>query len=292
VTDNGRLADYLALTKPRLSLLSVLTAMAAYAAARQPHEPWRWWWVFLGTTLAAFGVAALNQWLEADTDAHMRRTAGRPIPAGRIATGSAFVLGALMCTASLMLLYAMVSALSALFALLTMFFYLGWYTPAKRHSRFSTEIGAVAGALPPLIGWTAGSDGLGPLGWMLFGILFFWQIPHFMAIAWMYRGDYSAVHFPNLAVRDPSGQRVASWSLICTILLLAVSLAPVALRLDTWRYAIIAAAGGLWMLARAIRFLGPRDRDRSARGLFLVTLAYLPLVLGALVLDRALYYPL
>lgn len=291
MTAEARLEDYLALTKPRLSLLSVLTAMAAYAAARQPHEPWRWLWVFLGTSLAAGGVAALNQWLEADTDAHMRRTANRPIPAGRVATGSAFVLGGLMCSASLMLLYAMVSALSALFTLLTIVAYLGWYTPAKRRSLFSTEIGAVAGALPPLIGWTAGSDGLGPLGWVLFGLLFFWQIPHFMAIAWTYRTDYSAVHFPMLPVRDPSGRRVAAWSLVAGVLLVAVSLVPVALRLDTWRYGLVAAGAGAWLLVRAVQFLRPQTRDPAARALFRVTLGYLPVVLGALVLDRVGFFP-
>lgn len=291
MTAEARLEDYLALTKPRLSLLSVLTAMAAYAAARQPHEPWRWLWVFVGTSLAAGGVAALNQWLEADTDAHMRRTADRPIPAGRVATGSAFVLGALMCSASLMLLYAMVNALSALFTLLTIFAYLGWYTPAKRRSPLSTEIGALAGALPPLIGWTAGSDGLGPLGWVLFGLLFFWQIPHFMAIAWTYRSDYSAVHFPMLPVRDPSGRRVAAWSLAAGALLVAVSLAPVLLRLDTWRYGLVAAGAGAWLLARAVQFLRPQTRDPAARALFRVTLGYLPIVLGALVLDRVCFFP-
>lgn len=285
------MSDYLALTKPRLSLLSVLTAMAAYAAARQPHEAWRWLWVFLGTALAAGGVAALNQWLEADTDAHMRRTADRPIPAGRVATGSAFLVGGLMCTAALMLLFALVNALSALFTLLTILCYVGWYTPAKRRSRFSTEIGALAGALPPLIGWTAGSDGLGPLGWALFAILLFWQIPHFMAIAWIYRGDYSAVHFPMLPVRDPAGGRVATWSLVCTVLLVASSLAPLALHKDTWRYGIIAAAAGIWILARAGAFLQRGHRDGAARALFRVTLAYLPIVLGALVLDRVIYFP-
>ncbi|HEY3756699.1 MAG TPA: heme o synthase [Opitutaceae bacterium] len=290
MTEHRGLSDYLQLTKPRLSLLSVLTTMAAYASARVPHEPRRWLWVFVGTSLAAFGVAALNQYLEADTDAHMRRTADRPLPAGRIPTGSAFVLGGLMCIFALMLMYAMVSAIAALFTLLTIVAYLGWYTPAKRRSRFSTEIGAIAGALPCLIGWTAGADNLAALGWIQFGILLFWQIPHFMAIAWTYRGDYSAVHFPMLSVRDPSGRSVAAWSFVATALLVMVSLLPVCLRLDTWRYAAIAALAGGWILVKAAAFLRPADRDRTARSLFHVTLAYLPIVLGALVLDRALFF--
>jgi protoheme IX farnesyltransferase len=291
VTKPGTFSDYLELTKPRLSLLSVLTAMAAYAAARSPHEPLRYLWVLIGTALAAGGVAVLNQWLEVDTDAQMHRTADRPIPSGKIPTGSAFILGALMCTASLMLLFGLVNALSAGFTLLTIFAYLGCYTPAKRRSRWSTEIGAVAGALPPLIGWAAGADRLAPLGWALFAMLFFWQIPHFMAIAWIHRKDYSAVHFPMLPVRDSSGRWVSGWSLINAVLLVAASLIPVYLGLDTRYYGGVAAAAGVLILICALRFLPSAGRDRAARQLFLATIAYLPVVLGALVLDRVVFFP-
>src|ERR1019366_8626793 len=142
-----------------------------------------------GTALAAGGVASLNQWMERDTDALMKRTAQRPIPTGKVASGSAFVLGWLMCIAALFLLFATVNPLAALFTLLTIVAYLGWYTPAKRFTRWSTEIGAVAGAFPPLIGWAAAEGRVTALGWILFGILFCWQIPHFMAIAWIHRRD-------------------------------------------------------------------------------------------------------
>jgi protoheme IX farnesyltransferase len=291
VSDTGTFSDYLELTKPRLSLLSVLTAMAAYAAARSPHEPLRYLWVLLGTGLAAGGVAALNQWMEVETDGQMVRTADRPIPSGKIATGSAFILGALMVTAALMLLFGLVNALSAGFTLLTIVAYLGCYTPAKRRSRWSTEIGAVAGALPPLIGWAAGADRLTPYGWSLFAILFFWQIPHFMAIAWVHRKDYSAVHFPMLPVRDASGHWVSSWSLINTVLLVAASLAPLYLGMDTRVYGVVACTAGAFLLICALRFMVPSTRDKAARQLFLATIAYLPVVLGALVLDRVIYYP-
>ena len=140
-----------------------------------------------------------------------------------MATGSAFILGILMCIASLFLIFAKVNSLAALFTLLTIFAYLGWYTPAKRRSRWSTEIGALAGAFPPLIGWAAGEGQISALGWILFGVLLFWQIPHFMAVAWLYRKDYSAVHFPMLPVRDETGARVATWSLINTVVLVVVS---------------------------------------------------------------------
>ena len=282
----AKFSDYLELTKPRLSLLSVLTALAAYAAARPVHSTSQLVLLILGTSLAAGGVAALNQWLESDTDALMKRTADRPIPAGKIATGSAFVVGGLMCVAALFILFSRVGYLCAGMALLTMVAYLCWYTPAKRWSRWSTEIGAVAGALPPLIGWTAAEGRVSALGWIFFGLLFFWQIPHFMAIAWTYRRDYSVVHFPMLSVRDEKGGIVAAWSLATTLGLVAVSVLPWALGLATGWSGGVAVAGGLWFIVRAGIFLRAEGRDAAARKLFLCSIAYLPLVLGALVADR------
>jgi len=286
----ARFSDFLELTKPRLSLMSVLTAIIGYLAARPAHTFPRLIWVALGTSLAAGGVATLNQWLERDTDARMTRTAQRPIPSGKIPTGSAFVLGALMCTFALMLGFGAINHLTALFMLLTIIAYLACYTPAKRWTRWSTEIGAVAGAFPPLIGWAAGEGRISALGWILFGILFFWQIPHFMAVSWTHRRDYSAVNFPMPSVRDETGRWAAGWSLINTLLLIAVSLLPVYLKLDSVWYAAAAAGCGCWFLWRAIGFLNPNNRDSAARYLFLVSIAYLPLVLGALVLDRIIFF--
>lgn len=287
----ARFGDYLELTKPRLSLLSVLTALVGYLAAKPPFDGLKLTLLVVGTSLAAAGVAALNQWLEHDTDARMKRTATRPIPAGKIPTGSAFVLGVLMCIASLFLLFALVDEWAAFFTLLTIFSYLGWYTPAKRRSRWSTEIGAIAGAFPPLIGWSAGEGTVTALGWILFGVLFFWQIPHFMAIAWTYRRDYSAVDFPMLPVRDEAGGKVAVWSLINTVALVVVSVLPHFLGLTTWFYTAIAAATGGWFLWCAIIFLRRDSRDAAARKLFFCSIAYLPIALGALVVDRLVFVP-
>ena len=287
----ARFSDYLELTKPRLSLLSVLTALVGYYAARPAHDPAQVLCLAVGASLAAGGVAALNQWSERETDARMRRTADRPIPAGRIAGGSAYVLGWGMCFIALALLFYQVGRLSALFTLLTIASYLGWYTPAKRSSRWSTEIGAIAGALPPLIGWSAAAGDVTALGWILFGVMFFWQIPHFMAIAWTYRRDYSAVNFPMLPVRDESGTKVARWSFVATVALVALSLLPVALGLDGPWYAGAAALAGAGFLWRAAGFLRPEGRDGSARRLFLFSLAYLPVLLGSLVADRLLHHP-
>jgi len=281
--------DYLELTKPRLSLLSVLTAMVGYYATRPESNPLKFVLLLVGTSLAAGGVAALNQWLEVDTDAQMQRTAHRPLPTGKVPTGSAFVLGWLMCIAALFLLFAKVDHLAALFTLLTIVSYLGWYTPAKRSSAWSTEIGAIAGAFPPLIGWCAGEGRVTSLGWILFGVLFFWQMPHFMAIAWTYRRDYSTVHFPMLPVRDESGRRVAAWSFVNTIALVIVSLLPVVLGQATKAYGLAAAVCGAWFVWRAIVFLQPAQRDVAAKKLFFASIIYLPLVLGALVADRLLF---
>jgi heme o synthase len=288
---HARFGDYVELTKPRLSLLSVLTAMVGYFAARPSHGMAKVAFLAVGTSLAAGGVAALNQWIESDTDARMQRTAQRPIPAGKIAGGSAYVLGWAMCFIALIIIFTQVGRLAALFTLLTIASYLGWYTPAKRWSRWSTEIGAIAGAFPPLIGWSAAEGSVSALGWILFGILFFWQIPHFMAIAWTYRKDYSAVNFPMLPVRDEAGGKVAAWSFIATVLLVAVSLLPPFLKLSSIGYALAAAVMGAFFLWRAAAFLRPAGRDLAARRLFLFSLAYLPIVLGALVADRLIIHP-
>jgi heme o synthase len=287
----ARFSDYLELTKPRLSLLSVLTALVGYYAARPAHNPRQVLCLALGASLAAGGVAALNQWSESETDARMHRTADRPIPTGRIAGGSAYVLGWGMCFVALVILFTQVGKLAALFTLLTIASYLGWYTPAKRSSRWSTEIGAIAGAFPPLIGWSAAEGTVSPLGWILFGILFFWQIPHFMAIAWTYRRDYSAVNFPMLPVRDESGTKVARWSFVATVALVVVSLLPAYLGLDSLWYAGAAALAGAGFVWRAAGFLRADGRDASARRLFLFSLAYLPVLLGSLVADRLLHHP-
>lgn len=284
--------DLLELTKPRLSFLSVLTTLVGYAAARPGWHPKEFAFLCVGTCACAGGVAAINQWMETDTDARMERTADRPLPAGRIPPGNAFVLGWGLCAFGLGALFAQVNGLAAFFALATIVSYLALYTPAKRGSRWATEIGAIAGAFPPLIGWAAAEGGIvqvGVLGWILFGILATWQIPHFMAIAWTYRHDYARVNFPMLTTRDPDGGRVARWSLINTIAVVALCLLPSFLGLTTLGYAAVTALLGAWFLARAIAFLKPANRDASAKKLFLCSIAWLPLQLGALVIDR-LYF--
>lgn len=285
----ARFGDYLELTKPRLSMLSVITTLVGYAAARPGWHRAEFWALVAGTCACAGGVAALNQWMESDTDAVMPRTADRPIPSGKVATGSAFVIGIGLCMGGLGVLFTYMHGSAAFFALMTIISYLAIYTPSKRWSRWSTEIGAVAGAFPPLIGWAAATGGVTALGWILFAILFFWQIPHFMAISWTYRKDYGAVNFPMLPVRDSEGGMVARWSFANSVALVVVCLLPQFLGLASTYYTVVTAVLALWFIARAAAFLRPADRDRNARKLFFTTIGWLPLQLGALVADRFLF---
>jgi heme o synthase len=280
---------YLELTKPRLSALSVSTAMLGYLAA-VPHLEWlRTFHVVLGTGLCAAGVAALNQWMELETDALMKRTAGRPLPTGAVQPGTAFVIGWVLCATGLAVLFKLVNGMSAFLGLATIVAYLSIYTPAKRWSRWSTEIGAISGALPPMIGWAAAGRSNPELGWAMFAILYTWQMPHFFSLAWTYRRDYAAAGMPMLSVVDPSGRKVARRAFIWTVLLAVAGASPTLLGYCSWYYFAFAAVLGFWMLRHAVLFLDPARRDTEARRLFRVTLAYLPLLLGALVADRFLF---
>jgi len=282
---------YLELTKPRLSMMSVITAMLGYLAA-VPYSFWDWsrtFYVVLGTACCAGGAAALNMYMERDTDALMQRTADRPLPAGIIAPGSAFVLGWALNIAGLAVLFKFVNGLSAFIALATLVAYLAIYTPAKRWSRWNTEIGAISGALPPMIGWAAAGRSNPLLGWVLFAILYTWQLPHFFSLAWTYRKDYAAAGMPMLSVTDPSGTRLTRWTFIWTVLLAAASALPTLLGYCSWYYFACAAALGLWILKSAFNFLNPAVRETEARRLFHITLGYLPLLLGLLVADRVIF---
>jgi heme o synthase len=282
---------YLELTKPRLSLMSVITAMIGYLAA-VPYSYLDWartGWILLGTGLCAAGVAALNQWMESDLDALMKRTADRPIPAGIIQPGSAFVMGWLLCVAGLAVLFKQVNGMSSFIGLATIVAYLAIYTPAKKWSRWNTEIGAISGALPPMIGWAAAGRSNYALGWNLFAILYTWQMPHFFALAWTYRKDYAAAGMRMISVEDPSGTKVSRRAFIWTVLLVASTVWPTVLGYCTWYYFGGAMVLGLWFLKSAFIFLNPEKRDTEARRLFFISIIYLPLVLGLLVADRFIF---
>ena len=286
VESKSHLLALLELTRPRLSMLSVITAIVGYLAAQPQRDLSLLAYLILGTSLAAGGAAALNQWIERDADARMERTRNRPLPSGAVSPGLATAYGLALCIGGDLLLLVGVNGLAAFLALLTQLSYLLAYTPLKKHTPLSAEFGTIPGAIPPLIGWAAAEGGISLLGWLLFAIMVCWQIPHFMAIAWTHRQDYAKAGFQMSTVVEPSGRRSARKSLVFTIGLLVTSLLPTLFGYTTIYYAFVAVAAGLWMLHRALRFCRSEIRDEAARQLFLTSIGYLPLLFAALVLDR------
>jgi protoheme IX farnesyltransferase len=280
------LADYVALAKPRLNVLVVASSAAGYyVGLAGPVEPTGMAAAVLGITLVAAGAAALNQLFERDADARMRRTRLRPLPDGRVSPADAAVFGSVLSAAGVVLLIARANALAALLALATLVVYLAIYTPMKRRTPLAMLVGAVPGALPPLIGWTAARGDITAGGAILFVMVFLWQIPHFIAISWMYREDYAKAGFPMLSVVDLGGQRAGRQALIYAALLVPAGAAPTLLGLTGWAYLAVEIALGLTFLAIAARFAERRD-DASARLLFHGSITYLPLLWLAMLLDK------
>jgi len=280
----GALASYVALTKPRLNVLVVATSAAGYylgADATPDLVPMTQ--TVIGTALVAGGAAVLNQVYERDTDALMRRTRLRPLPDGRVTPGDAVVFGIVLATLGIGLL-AFTGVLAAALAVATLVIYVLVYTPMKRRSTASTLVGAIPGALPPAIGWAAAQHGLGAGGWALFAMVFFWQIPHFMAIAWMYRDDYARAGFPMLPVLEPDGRRAGRHAVAYATLLLPASLVPAFVGVAGSIYFVVALVLGLAMIGLSLRF-SLRRTDETARALFYASITYLPLVLAALILG-------
>src|SRR4051812_26645987 len=239
-----------------------------------------------GTALVAGGAAVLNQVYERDTDALMRRTRMRPLPDGRLTVSDARIFGLALSAIGLAMLAARANLLAASLALATTVIYLTIYTPIKRRSSISTLVGAVPGALPPLIGWAASHGSISAGGAALFAIVFLWQIPHFMAIAWLYRDDYRKAGFPMLPVIEPEGRRTARQAVIYAAALLPVALLPALVGVSGMIYAGVALVLGAALLTLAVRFASTRS-DQSARALFLASIVYLPLLWIAMIANRS-----
>jgi protoheme IX farnesyltransferase len=281
-----KLADYLELTKPRLNLLVVVTSAGGFYLA-SPDAPSLVGMAAasVGTALVAGGAAVLNQVAERDTDALMDRTRSRPLPSDRVSPDDARSFGVVLAAAGIALLGAATSVLAAVLALATIIIYLALYTPLKRRSPLATLVGAIPGALPALIGWTAarGVPSIG--GWVLFAIVFFWQIPHFMAIAWMYRDDYRKARFPMLPVIEPEGRRAGRQAVLYSAALVPVSVAPTIVGVAGFIYLGFAIVLGVMLLGLAIRFYSQRS-DQAARHLFFGSITYLPLIWAAMMIDH------
>ena len=284
---SGFIRDLVELVKARLTLLVLLTtAVGFYLGADSPINFAALLHTVFGTAAAAAGAAALNQWWEYKLDALMHRTRSRPVPAGRMRPRDAVVLGAALSIFGVAYLAFVCNALSAALAAITIIVYIFAYTPLKLVSTFNTALGAVPGAIPPMIGWAAARGTLNAGAWMLFAILFFWQLPHFFAIAWMYRDDYARAGFQMISSDDRTGERSASQSVFFCMLLFIVAGLPAFLGIATVFYLLAELVLGGVFIAVAMRFLKTRATS-DARRLFITSIIYLPLLLGALVLSKA-----
>jgi len=285
-TMRERMAAYLELTKPRITFLIVLTAAAGFCLASRSSLNYV---VFsnamIGIALLSSGIATLNQYIERDLDALMRRTATRPLPSRRLLPWEALAFGVVLTVLAEAYLAVLVNPLSAVLGLTVIAGYLFAYTPLKTRSTLSTMVGAFPGAVPPLIGWTAARGDISVEAWVLFAILFLWQFPHFLAIAWMYREDYGRAGILMLPVVEPEGRVTSQQIVVYTIMLLPVSLLPTFLHMAGKVYLYGAVILGLLFLYSSIRAAISKSRQ-SARQLLLASVIYLPLLFILMVLNK------
>jgi protoheme IX farnesyltransferase len=280
------LADCWTLTKPEVNFLVLVSALVGFYLATQGGvNGWLLFHTLMGTLLVASGTGTLNQFLERHTDALMRRTANRPLPAGRLAPAGAFWFGILLSIAGGAELWIAANPLASALALATLATYLVLYTPLKRQTPLCTLVGAIPGAMPPLIGWAAVRNGLGAEAWVLYGILFLWQFPHLLAIAWMYREDYARAGLQMLPRRDRDGRATMRRVLGCTLALLPVSLIPAFTGRAGWLYSVGAGTLGAGFLYCGARMAASRT-NALAKQLLMASIVYLPLVFALLMFDR------
>lgn len=281
-----RALDFLELTKPRLVLMILIsTCVGFYLGSESVLAYMRLIHTLIGTLLAAGGTLALNQLMERESDALMERTRRRPLPEGRVQPREALVFGIVVTLAGLMLLSVVVNVLSAFLTALVVGSYLFLYTPLKQRTSLCGLIGAVPGALPPMIGWAAARGDLGVGAWVLFGLLFFWQIPHTLAIARLYRDDFARANIQFLPVVDRDGIRTGRHAVGYSVALLMVSLLPAFLGLAGMLYTAVACSFGVAFLVCAVRLANDRSSE-AARRLLLASLIYLPALLLIMAVDR------
>lgn len=282
----ARAVDFVQLTKPRITFLVLVTTAVGYAlGVGATFQPAVFFALLVGTALVSGGASALNQWAERDADARMLRTRSRPLPSGRLAPADAFAFGIAISVVGLVLLASAVNALTALLAAASLASYVFVYTPLKRVTPLCTLVGAVPGAIPPMMGFAAAAGSLEREAWALFAVLFLWQLPHFLSIAWIYREDYARGGFPMLPVTDPSGHSTARQSVAYAAALVPVTLLAGAFAGAGQGYLWSAVGLGALFVGCAVVFAVRRSLT-AARWLFLVSVLYLPAVLGLMVLDR------
>jgi heme o synthase len=279
-------ADFATLTKARLSLLVVFTTGIGFAVgARDSATIFDLLFAILGTSLAAASAGALNQWMESNVDQLMERTKDRPLATGRWSRALGLCVGVVLGILGVGTLWMKLPEPAAWFAIATIVVYLALYTPLKRRSAWCVLVGAVSGALPPVIGWAATGSEEKWLAWVLFGILFCWQMPHFLAIAWMYREEYRQAGFVMLKADDEDGLATAIQALVFAVLLALVTLVPIFNGCGSALYRIGAIILDVLFCGASVVFLVERSRV-SARRLFFMSIIYLPLILSLLAVTR------
>lgn len=282
----GKLAAYSELTKPRITFLVSLTAIAGFCMGSADGIDYlRLLNMSIGIALLSSGLSTLNQYLERDLDGLMRRTQGRPLPTGKLSPVEAAIFGISLSVVATAYLAIFINPLSALLGLATFASYLFVYTPLKTKTTLSTVFGAFPGAMPPLIGWVAARGRIGVEAWILFAILFLWQFPHFLAIAWMYRDDYARAGIKMLPVVEPEGKVTGQQIITYTLLLVPVSLLPVAVGISGQIYLVGAAALGVGFLFFSAKAALVRT-TWQARKLLLASVLYLPALFALMVLNR------
>jgi heme o synthase len=280
------LRDFYDLSKPGIGFYSLLTTAASFWLASAVFDPVRFIHTLIATGLVTCGGGALNQVIEVEADSQMRRTEKRPLPSGRVSPLAGLLFGVLASVCGAGYMFFFVNGLASLLAILTLGGYLFVYTPLKKKTHFATLVGAVPGAVPILIGWAAVRGSLGMEAWALFAILFLWQIPHFLAIAWMYRKDYARAGFPLLTVIDPEGNRSALQILNYTLALVPVSLLPTLMHMTGALYFGGALLLGIGFGIAAIRAASQRT-NTTARQLLFASIIYLPVLLALLAIDKS-----
>lgn len=281
-----RALAYLELTKPRIAILLVLSSAAGfYMASSTGFEPVLFIHTMVSITLLAFGVSTLNQYIERDIDPLMTRTADRPLPTARVTANEALVFGIVQCVAAELYLLLLVNTLTALLGLVVIVGYVFLYTPMKTRSSLSTVVGAIPGAMPPLMGWTAATNNITVVAWALFATQFLWQFPHFLSIAWLYRKEYANAGIKMLPVVEPTGKLTGQQIVLFSVMLVPVSLAPYFFQISGLIFLVGAVLLGLWFVWASVQAARTKSHE-MARKLLLVSVIYLPLFFLLMVADK------
>ena len=282
----SKFADYFSLSKPEITFLVTISAIAGFILGTTGDISLPTFiGLIIGVAMSSAGGAAFNHYIERDKDAEMRRTDNRPLPSGRVKPVNVLILASLISVAGIAILLIFCNLLTSALAGLTIVLYIFLYTPLKQHTKYNTIVGTIPGALPALGGWTAATGSIGLGGLVIFSILLIWQLPHFLALAWMYRKDYDRAGFKMLPVVEPEGRSTANQMLISAVLLLIISLLPSAMGLTGMIYSIGVLIIGIWLVAMCVVFYRTMS-NQDARRVLKASVIHIPVLVVLLIIDR------